>query len=68
VSNWGARLIAIVDKQDKAITPLADTVFLLPTVPEPMSPLLTLLPLHNLSIHLAEQKTATGYQRPETVP
>jgi glucosamine 6-phosphate synthetase-like amidotransferase/phosphosugar isomerase protein len=68
VSNWGARLIAIVDEQEKAITPLADTVFLLPTVPEPMSPLLALLPLHNLSIHLAEQKVATGYQRPETVP
>jgi glucosamine 6-phosphate synthetase-like amidotransferase/phosphosugar isomerase protein len=68
VSNWGARLIAIVDEADKAITALADTVFTLPEVPEPMSPLLTLLPLHQLAIRLAEQKLATGYRRPTRVP
>jgi glucosamine 6-phosphate synthetase-like amidotransferase/phosphosugar isomerase protein len=68
VSNWGAQLIAIVDENDETITPLAETVFSLPPVPEPMSPLLTLLPLHNLSIHLAAQKIAAGYHRPSTVP
>lgn len=68
VSNWGAHLVAIVDEADEAITALADTVFTLPQVPEPMSPLLTLLPLHRLAIRLAEQKLATGYRRPTRVP
>ena len=40
----------------------------LPTVPDEMSPLLTLLPLHALSIALAAQKVADGYQRPKSVP
>lgn len=39
-----------------------------PDVEEPMSPLLTLLPLHALSIALASQKVAGGYQRPSSVP
>lgn len=66
--NHAAHLVALVDETDTAIHPLADTVFTLPTVPEPMSPLLTLLPLHNLSVQLALQKMATGYQRPRSVP
>lgn len=66
--NWGARLIAIVDAADAAITPLADTVFTLPVVPEPMSPLLSLLPLHTLALQLGEQSVAAGHQRPAEVP
>ena len=40
----------------------------LPAVSEPMSPLLTIPPLQMLGIVLAEQKVATGYQRPKSVP
>ncbi len=65
---WGAQLIAIVDTHDAAIRSLAGNVLELPAVPEPMTPLLTLLPLHQLSIQLAEQKVASGYQRPKSVP
>jgi glucosamine 6-phosphate synthetase-like amidotransferase/phosphosugar isomerase protein len=68
VSNWGGQLIAIVDENDEVITPLAETAFILPPVPEPMSPLLALLPLHNLSVQLATHKIAAGYQRPAVVP
>jgi glucosamine--fructose-6-phosphate aminotransferase (isomerizing) len=68
VRTWNTRLLAIVDEQDNAIGPLADAVFAIPAVPEPMTPLLTLLPLHQLSIHLAEQKVAAGYTRPASVP
>ena len=66
--NYGAKLIAIVDEDDETIRPLADTLFTLPAVPEPMSPLLTVLPLHNLSIQISSQKIAAGYQRPISVP
>jgi glucosamine--fructose-6-phosphate aminotransferase (isomerizing) len=68
VHAWDARLLAIVDDQDAEIGPLAEAMFVLPTVPEPMTPLLTLLPLHQLSIHLAAQKVAAGYRRPASVP
>ncbi|MCB9149946.1 MAG: SIS domain-containing protein [Caldilineaceae bacterium] len=68
LANWGAHLIAIVDERDTQITPLAQTVFTTPAVPEAMSPLLTLLPLHNLAVQLALHKMANGYQRPTFVP
>ncbi|MBA3947059.1 MAG: SIS domain-containing protein [Herpetosiphonaceae bacterium] len=68
VTTWGARLIAIVDDQDTAIRALGGTPFVIPSVPEPMSPLLTLPPLHRLSIELATAKVAGGYTRPQSVP
>jgi glucosamine--fructose-6-phosphate aminotransferase (isomerizing) len=68
VHAWGVHLVALVDAQDTAIRSLATTVLELPSVPEPMTPLLTLLPLHQLSIHLAARKVAAGYQRPVRVP
>jgi glutamine---fructose-6-phosphate transaminase (isomerizing) len=68
VRAWGAKLLALVDQHDSAIGPLADAVFVLPAAPEPMTPLLALLPLHQLSIQLAEQKVAAGYRRPAAVP
>jgi glucosamine--fructose-6-phosphate aminotransferase (isomerizing) len=68
VRAWGSKLLAIVDQHDSAIGPLADTVFVLPAQPEPMTPLLALLPLHQLSIQLAAQKVAAGHQRPSSVP
>lgn len=68
VRAWGAKLVVIIDDQDGAIQPLADATFVVPTVPEPMSPLLTLLPLHTLSLELAAAKVASGYARPVAVP
>jgi glucosamine 6-phosphate synthetase-like amidotransferase/phosphosugar isomerase protein len=68
VQAWGAQLVAIVDGQDQAIRGLAGATFELPSVPEPFSPLLSLLPLHQLSIQLAALKVASGYQRPRSVP
>lgn len=68
VSAWGARLLAIVDAQGRAIRALAEAAIELPAVPEPLSPLLTLLPLHQLSIQLAAHKVAAGHRRPASVP
>jgi len=68
VRGWGARLVALVDGQDTDIRALADDALALPGAPEPMTPLLSVLPLHQLSIHLAELKVATGYRRPSSVP
>ena len=68
VQRWGVQLVAIVDPRDVAIRGLASSVCEVPAVSEPMSPLLTLLPLHQLSLQLAAQKVAAGYQRPQSVP
>jgi glucosamine 6-phosphate synthetase-like amidotransferase/phosphosugar isomerase protein len=68
VHAWGAQLVAIVDAGDSAIRGLADSALELPAAPEQMLPLLALLPLHQLSIQLADQKVAAGYQRPRSVP
>ncbi len=68
VVAWGAQLVAIIDDQDEVIRGLAGSVFEVASVPEALSPLLTLLPLHQLSIQIAAQKVAAGYQRPRSVP
>jgi glutamine---fructose-6-phosphate transaminase (isomerizing) len=68
VHTWGSQLVVLVDPHDNAIRSLATSVFEVPAVPEPMTPLLMLLPLHQLSIQLAAHKVATGYQRPRSVP
>jgi glucosamine 6-phosphate synthetase-like amidotransferase/phosphosugar isomerase protein len=68
VQRWGARQLANVDEQDSEIRSLAEAAFVGPAAPEPMTPLLTLLPLHQLSIYLAAQKVAAGHQRPVSVP
>ncbi len=68
VRQWGAHLIALVTAETADILAGADNGLQLPDVPEPFSPLLTLLPLHALSIELAAQKVTAGYQRPESVP
>lgn len=61
---WGATLIPLVMPGTASLLEGSDLGLQLPHVDEPLSPLLTLLPLHALSIALAEQKVATGYQRP----
>jgi glucosamine 6-phosphate synthetase-like amidotransferase/phosphosugar isomerase protein len=68
VREWGARLIALVTPGTSDLLDGKKPGILLPEVEEPLSPMLTLLPLQALSIALAEQKVARGYQRPEGVP
>jgi glucosamine--fructose-6-phosphate aminotransferase (isomerizing) len=68
VQQWGARLIAIVTPEGEELLGDGSDGILLPGVEETFSPLLTVLPLHALSIALAQQKVDGGYQRPSTVP
>jgi glucosamine--fructose-6-phosphate aminotransferase (isomerizing) len=68
VREWGARLIPLVTSGTADLITDPAEGFVLPDVTEPFSPLLTLLPLHALSIALAEQKVAGGYRRPDAVP
>ncbi|HMO57896.1 MAG TPA: SIS domain-containing protein [Roseiflexaceae bacterium] len=68
VTTWGSRLLALVGPGDTAIRALAADLLELPAAPEPMTPLLYLMPLHQLSIHLAQQKVDHGYARPQQVP
>jgi glucosamine 6-phosphate synthetase-like amidotransferase/phosphosugar isomerase protein len=68
VREWGAHLIALVTADTADLLAGVGDGIMLPDVPEPFSPLLTLLPLHALSIELAALKVAAGYQRPESVP
>jgi glucosamine--fructose-6-phosphate aminotransferase (isomerizing) len=68
VMEWGGRLIPLVMSGTADMAEGVGEGVVLPDIPEPLSPLLTLPPLHALSIVLAEQKVASGYQRPEAVP
>jgi glucosamine--fructose-6-phosphate aminotransferase (isomerizing) len=68
VRQWGAQLIPLATSGTADLVEDTAKGLVLPDVPEPLSPLLTLLPLHALSIALAERKVASGYQRPEAVP
>lgn len=68
VNAWGARLIALATSGTRDLLETSPDGLLLPDVEEPLSPLLTLLPLQALSVQLAAQKVASGYQRPEAVP
>jgi glutamine---fructose-6-phosphate transaminase (isomerizing) len=68
VNAWGAMLVPLVTGSLGDLLTEEGAGLRLPDVEEPMSPLLTLLPLHELSIALASQKVAGGYRRPESVP
>lgn len=68
VRQWGARLLALVTPQTDDMIDESGDGLLLPSVFEPFSPLLTVLPLQALSIALASQKVAGDYRRPESVP
>ncbi|MCZ7569261.1 MAG: SIS domain-containing protein [Ardenticatenaceae bacterium] len=68
VNAWGARLIALATSGTHDLLANSPDGLLVPDVEEPLSPLLTLLPLHVLSIQLAALKVAGGYRRPEAVP
>ena len=68
VREWGARLIVLATPGTEDLLDGSEDGLRLPEIAEPLSPLLTLLPLQMLSIALAAQKVAAGYRRPETVP
>lgn len=68
VKAWGVALIGIVDADDRVIRDDCTASFEVPVTPEPMTPLVMLMPLHQLSIAIASVKVADGYQRPSRVP
>jgi len=49
----GGRIIAVADEDDTQIEQYAETVFRIPSVPEPLQPLLTTVPLQLLAYHAA---------------
>ena len=68
VRRWGARLIPLVTPEHEDLLDESGDGLQLPTVFEPFSPLLTVLPLQLLSLALASKKVDGGYRRPESVP
>ncbi len=68
VRAWGSRLFVIATPETADLLESESDGVVLPTVADAMSSLLTIPPLQMLSIALAEQKVATGYQRPKSVP
>ena len=68
VRAWGSQLLVIATPETADLLEAETDGIVLPAVADAMSPLLTLLPLHALSIALAAQKVAAGYQRPKSVP
>ncbi|MFT5194181.1 MAG: glucosamine--fructose-6-phosphate aminotransferase (isomerizing) [Candidatus Promineifilaceae bacterium] len=68
VRAWGSRLLVIATPETADLLQAETDGIILPAVADAMSPLLTLMPLHALSIALAAHKVATGYRRPKTVP
>lgn len=68
VRAWGSRLLVIATPETADLLQAKADGVVVPPVADAMSPLLTLLPLHALSIALAERKVAAGYQRPKSVP
>ena len=53
VRTRGGRILAVATEGDNAITELAEHVFYVPDVPEPIQPLLTVIPLQILAYHAA---------------
>jgi len=56
VKARGGKVIAIATEGDKAITDIADDVVYVPPAPEPLTPLLTVVPLQLLAYHVAKMK------------
>ena len=49
----GGRIIAVADEDDRQIERFAETVFRVPHVPEPLQPLVTVVPLQLMAYHAA---------------
>jgi glutamine---fructose-6-phosphate transaminase (isomerizing) len=68
VKKWGGKLLVLTNPSNFELLELADSAFILPDVPEPINPLVTLPVLQQLSIEVAMHRVATGYQRLIIVP
>lgn len=64
IKKWGGYLIAIIGEHDELISKEANAFVQIPEVPYPMSPLLSVLPLHLFSIEITDYLVRIGYQRP----
>ncbi len=53
VRSRGGRILAVATEGDTQITELAEHVFYIPDVPEPIQPILAVLPLQLLAYHAA---------------
>jgi glucosamine--fructose-6-phosphate aminotransferase (isomerizing) len=53
IKSRSGKIIAVVTKGDTTVKSIADHVIEIPEVPEPLSPLLTTIPLQLLSYHIA---------------
>lgn len=56
VRSRGGHIIAIATEGDREISRLAEHVFFVPDVPEPLQPLLTTIPLQLIAFHAAVQR------------
>jgi glucosamine 6-phosphate synthetase-like amidotransferase/phosphosugar isomerase protein len=56
--------MAVVDREEQNISSMVDHVVHIPTVDEPISPLLSLPPVQLYSVCLAAERIAGGYERP----
>ena len=64
LKELGAYVMAVIDEGEQLITAIAANSVHVPSVDEPMSPLLTLPPVQMYSLYLASERIAAGYQRP----
>lgn len=64
VKNWGGYMIAFVEEGETSIVEAANSVVTLPAVPDSMTSLLSILPLHQFSIELTRCRVGMGYHRP----
>jgi glucosamine--fructose-6-phosphate aminotransferase (isomerizing) len=53
VRSRGGRIIAVADEEDANIGRYAETVFRVPSVPEPLQPLVSVVPLQLMAYHAA---------------
>jgi glucosamine--fructose-6-phosphate aminotransferase (isomerizing) len=53
VKARGGPVIAITDSVDAQLEKLADRVILVPSVPEPLQPIVSVIPLQLLAYHIA---------------
>lgn len=65
LKQQNALIITIVDGEDSIVAENANYLLRVPKTLEEFSPLLTLLPLHLLSLYIAIECIKSGYQRPE---
>ncbi|MBU05954.1 MAG: hypothetical protein CL877_08410 [Dehalococcoidales bacterium] len=64
LTDFGAHIMAVVDREEQNISSMVDHVVHIPTVDEPISPLLSLPPVQLYSVCLAAERIAGGYERP----